>query len=266
MSVYNKENKDWFQKSLESILNNTVVPTQIVVVKDGLLTEELNSIIDKYSKNPLFTIVGYENNRGLGYALNYGLAFCRYGLIARMDSDDVCSHNRFEKELTAFVNDPSLSIVGSNISEFIDHTNNVISIRIVPEKHEDIIKYSQTRNPFNHPSVMFRKNDIMAVGGYRDFYRHEDYYLWYRLLSNNYKALNIQESLVYMRISNDFYKRRGGVKAYKYRNKLNRLMLTDKYISFGKFIFVWFLNFGNLVTPSFLRRFIHLKMLRKKAN
>lgn len=264
MSVYSKENSLWLKESLNSILTNTITPNEIVIVKDGPLNPEVLKVLNDYSINPIFKIVGYDTNRGLGYALNYGLGFCSNELVARMDTDDVCEKNRFEKQLMVFLSNQSLSIVGSNIIEFIDSIDNRVSERIVPETNESILKYAKTRNPFNHPSVMFKKAAVISSGGYMDLYRHEDYYLWYRMLASGCSGFNVQEPLVFMRISKDFYRRRGGLKAFRARNKLNRIMKKDGFIGMGSYFKVGFLNLGNLIIPSFLRKFIHLRFLRKK--
>lgn len=263
MSVYDAENPVFLDESIQSIIKNSVLPSEIVIVKDGCLNDSLELVLKKYDSNPLFKIVGYEKNQGLGFALNYGLEHCKYNLIARMDSDDLCFEERFKYQLDAFNNESSLSIVGSNIFEFIDNKNKIVSKRIVPEKNDQILKYCKTRNPFNHPAVMFKKKDVLAVGGYKPFFRHEDYYLWYRMLKQGFSGYNVQTPLVFMRISNHFYRRRGGFKAFSYRNKLNKIMLKDGFIGFGTYIKVFLLNLGNMLCPSFLRKKIHLKFLRE---
>lgn len=263
MSVYDKEKSEWFEESIESVLNNTVLPSEIVIVKDGKLTEQLEAVLEKYSDNPIFKVVGYEETRGLGKALNFGLAHCSNELVARMDSDDICAAERFEKELKVFGKYPEAAIVGANITEFIDSEDNIVSARVVPETPEKIIKYSKIRNPFNHPSVMFKKSEAEKYGGYQDLYRNEDYYLWYRMLKGGCKGYNVQENLVNMRTSEDFYKRRGGFKALKEHKKLIKIMLKDKYINVFQYVYVCLLYFSNAVMPSFLRKFMYKRMCRK---
>lgn len=264
LSLYYKENPVFFEESIESILHNTVVPNQIVIVKDGLLSDELNKALSKYSTNNIFTIVGYEKNQGLGFALNYGLKYCKYDLVARMDTDDVCSTTRFEKQLDIFMNCNDFSIVGSNINEFSDKPDSILSIRKVPQFNDDIIAFSKVRNPFNHPSVMFKKDDVIKCGGYIELFRHEDYYLWYRMLKQGFIGFNIQEPLVNMRISNDFYQRRGGAKAFKCRLMLNKIMLKENYINLFEYFKVILLNSINFSVPSFIRKYAHKFFLRRK--
>lgn len=263
MSVYYKENPEWFDQSILSVLNNTLIPDEIVIVKDGLLTNELENIISKYKGNPKFQIVGYEDNRGLGKALNFGIEHCHNELIARMDTDDISMADRFAKQINCFKQNPNIAIVGSNITEFFENPDNEIAVKVVPENNNEIRKYIKKRSPFNHPSVMFKKSAVINVGSYIDLFRLEDYYLWYRLIKNNYNGYNIQESLLKMRTPSDFYKRRGGFKAFKSRMTINKIMLSDSYINFFEFLYVFFINFINAIMPNFIRSLVFKKILRK---
>ena len=201
LSVYHKEKKDYLLSSIQSVLSQTIVPNEIVIVEDGPLNDGLDSIINDFiEKHPkLFKIVKLKKNVGLGLALNEGLKVCSFELVARMDTDDIAKRLRFEKQLQQFENDSQLSIVGTNTDEFISDTTNVISRRVVPEKNEDIIKFSRRRSPFNHPTVMYKKTDVLACGGYKNFRRNQDYDLFVRMLNKGYKGYNIQESLLFFR-------------------------------------------------------------------
>lgn len=210
MSVYNKENPDYLKASIESMLAQTLKPDQIVIVKDGKLTDELNRVIDKYvSDNPdLFTIVELENNVGLGKALDIGLQKCRNELVARMDSDDISLPNRCEIQVKTFMENPELSIVGTMVDEFYDDPNNIVSSRVVPTKHEDIVKFVRRRSPFNHPSVMFKKSEVIRCGGYGDVPRKEDFDLFSRMINAGCRGYNINKSLLLYRTNKDNFKRR----------------------------------------------------------
>lgn len=260
MSVYYKENPLYLKQAIESILNQTLVPTEIVIVKDGKLTEELETILDDYLNNSLFKIVGYDDNRGLGLALNFGVNECSYDVIARMDSDDICDKTRFEKEIKLI--EAGYDLVGSNTIEFIDDIDNEISKRNMPLTHDEIIKYSKKRNPFVHPSVMFRKSIYFAAGGYRNYYLVEDYDLWVRMIQQGAKTINIDEYLVYMRISKDFYERRGGHKYYLSIKKFFKEIRKSKYISFIEYYKTMCPRFIIYHLPNFLRRRIYEKKLR----
>ncbi len=265
MTVYKNENPKWFCEALNSILQQTHTPNEIIIVKDGLLTEELEFVLQNFiEKYDFIKVYGYPENKGLSYALNYGLKYCNNDIIARMDSDDICSKDRFEKELNVLIQNKDISIVGSNVYEFIEQQNKIVSKKIVPEKNDQIKQYLKKRSPFNHPTVMFRKQIIIKVGGYIDLPRMEDYYLWYRLIKSNFIGYNIQEELLYMRTSEDFYLRRGkGI--FTSRKKLSKIMLKDKYINIFEYMYINAIYGINNIIPNFLRKILYKKVLRKKV-
>lgn len=210
MSIYKNEKLEYFKLSIESMLNQDLAPDQIVIVKDGKLTKELDIFIDEIKqKYPhMFTIVSLDKNVGLGIALNEGLKACRNELVARMDTDDISLKERCRLQIKEFINDENLSIVGSIIDEFYDNPNNIVSARIVPTEHEEIIKFSKRRNPFNHPSVMYKRDDVLKCGGYGEFRRNQDFDLFVRMLNSGFKAKNINKPLLLFRANIDNVKRR----------------------------------------------------------
>ncbi|WP_418454660.1 glycosyltransferase family 2 protein [Allofournierella sp.] len=211
MSVYEKENPEYFRQSVESILNQTLPSDNFVLVCDGPLTPALESVLEVY-KNAL-QIVRLPENHGLGIALNEGLKHCRYELVARMDSDDISFPTRCEQEVAAFEETPNLDILSSTLLEFEDDPEKITGKRELPADSKAICAFSRKRCPFNHPTVMFRKSAVESAGGYQGTYRMEDYYLWIRMLQNGAKGKNLAEPLLYMRTPHDMYLRRGG-KAY----------------------------------------------------
>lgn len=217
MSVYIKEKPEYFRESLKSVLSQTVLVKEIVLVLDGPITAELQLVIEelKSIKPNLIRLVPLQENVGLGKALAIGVEECTYDLIARMDTDDIMMSSRIEKQLTEFTNDPKLAIVGSNIDEFYNSPESIVGRRVVPETNEEICSFSKKRNPFNHMTVMFKKNAVLDVGNYQPMMGFEDYYLWVRLLKEGYKGKNIQESLVYARTGEDMYARRGGKRYFR---------------------------------------------------
>ncbi|AWW32232.1 amylovoran biosynthesis protein AmsE [Echinicola strongylocentroti] len=239
ISVYIKEDPVFFTDALASIFNQTLPPTELLIVKDGPLTEELDNIILNFiheypSKIRVFPL---EENGGLGKALRIGVENCKYNIIARMDTDDICVSDRFEKQIGYLSNNPSAVLVGSFVEEFNKVPGDLKVIKEVPEIHDQIIKYSKQRNPFNHPSVAFRKSAIINVGSYKTMIYFEDYYLWLRLLNNlnGYIVYNIQDPLLYFRIGNDMIGRRHGINyLVKEINFLN-LAFKESLITFYEF-------------------------------
>ncbi|WP_035618875.1 glycosyltransferase [Lacticigenium naphthae] len=265
LSVYQKEKKDFLIASLNSVINQSVKPSEIVIVKDGPLTEELEETLSNFIEEmpSLFKIVTLKDNVGLGLALNAGLKECKYDLVARMDTDDISMPDRFEKQLEIFNRIPEIGIVGSNISEFVDNPKNVVSQRTVPENHDDIVKFSRRRSPFNHPTVMYKKNLVLKFNGYSDFRRNQDYDLFVRMLNNGIKAYNIQEPLLLFRADSDNLKRRKSWKKTSYdiqmRYKFFRKgysSILDLTITTIAFIIVYF-------APLKLFKLINKKILRE---
>lgn len=213
MSLYFKENPEHLRLSLESVFNQSVTPEEVILVEDGPLTDELYSVLDQLTRtHSELKRIRLEKNGGLGKALNEGLKHCSFELVARMDTDDICKPNRFERQVEFMQDHPQISVCSSWIDEFENTTDNIIAVKKVPESQEQIADYIKSRNPLNHPAVMFRKTEVLKAGGYRHFYLFEDWYLWARMFVNGAQFANIPESLLFFRTSKEMFKRRGGFK------------------------------------------------------
>lgn len=264
LSVYSKERAIYFKQSLNSIFQQTVLPTEVILVEDGPLSNELYEVIGEYYiKCPELKIVSLTTNQGLGKALNEGLKHCSYDLVARMDSDDIAKPDRFKRQIQIFEEHPEMDVVGAWVDEFEENTSNIISTRKLPEDCHDIYRFAQKRNPVNHPVVMFRKKSVLAVGGYQHFPLFEDYYLWIRMLQSGAKFYNIQESLLYFRFSRDMFKRRGGWKYAIDELRFQRQIRVMEFISFPQYMKNVLLRFIIRVLPNTLRSELYKKLLRK---
>lgn len=268
MSVYNKEKPEYLKQSIDSLLNQTLFPEQIVIVKDGPLTEELNSIIDKYKSkyNELFTVVTIEENVGLGKALDEGLKHCRNNLVARMDSDDISLPDRCEKQVQEFIKDKDLSIIGTMVDEFYEDPNKIVTSRIVPTKHEDIVKYMRRRSPFNHTSVMFKKSEVIRSGGYGKFRYKQDLDLFSRMINNGCKTSNINESLVLFRSNENNFKRRKSWLYCKSYIVVQYVIWRRGHCTFYDFLYVVLGQTIMFISPMWLFKIISKKLLRKDYN
>lgn len=264
ISIYFRENPLFFEDSLNSLFNQTICPNEIIIVKDGPLTIQLDEILDKFVKKypELIKVISLHKNEGLGKALNIGLNYCTNNLVARMDSDDICKKNRFEKQLQIFNNNPSVDVVGSNIDEFIDNIENIISSRKLPELHCDIVKYAKRRSPMNHPSVMFKKNSVIESGSYMHMHLLEDYYLWIRMIKKGFIFYNIQESLLYFRTNKNMIKRRGGLKYAKSEINFYILIYKLRTINFFELLFNICVRSFVRLSPNIIRQFIYRTLLR----
>ena len=264
ISIYYKEKPEYLNRAMQSVWNEqSTKANEIVLVQDGKLTDDLYVAIDEW-KNKLgkiLTVISLDQNVGLGDALNEGIKYCSYELIARMDTDDIALPDRFEKQLKVFENSV-VDICSSWVSEFDDEENKIISYRKLPERHSEIVKYFKIRNAINHPAVMYKKTIVEKAGGYQKMMWFEDYYLWARMILNGAKFYNIQEPLVNMRAGYGQLERRGG---YKYAVAEFRFLVTLKQIRFlntFEFIRNVIIRFTARVMPKKLLKQIY-KMIRK---
>lgn len=261
MSLYKKEKPEYLRLALDSMLNQTVVPDEIVLVEDGPLTDELYSVLDDY---PMLKRIKNETNLGLGLALNVGLKECRNELVARMDTDDCSKPERCEKQLERFLEKPYLAIVGSHIDEFIGNPSNVISQRIVPVTSEEIYEFAKKRSAFNHPAVMYSKTAVLENNGYANLKRNQDVDLFGRMQFKGYKAENIDEALLWFRSSDELAKRRKSWQnTWSYIATIRKFWKMG-YSSFFDYAMVGIAQTGMYLMPVKMQNFVYKKFLRKQ--
>lgn len=267
MSVYAGERATFLEESLASLMAQTVTPQEIVLVEDGPLTPELDASITRFdmSHPGLLTVVSYPENRGLGFALGYGLRVCHNEIVARMDTDDYAFPTRMEEQLRV-MQEHDLDMVGSQIIEFIKDPRTPVATSTLPVSSEEIIAYSKRRNPFRHPSMMYKKSMVMKAGNYnKDFLYFEDWDLFNRMLAIGCKAWNIDHPLVAMRVSADFYGRRGGPAYLPHIWKFKTAQLKRGYFTFGEFLVSTVPHVAVCLVPNSVRSFIYTHLLRKGA-
>ncbi|WP_086445542.1 glycosyltransferase [Candidatus Enterococcus lemimoniae] len=265
MSIYIKEKPEYFIQAMESTIVQTAQPEEILLVKDGPLTDELDGIIQTYQEklgNQL-TVISLEKNQGLGIALAIGVEKCRNSLIARMDTDDIMVKKRLEIQYQEFLKNNDLTILGSNIIEFEGTPDNELARKSMPESDEQVRKFSTRRNPFNHMTVMFKKQAVIEAGNYLPLPGFEDYYLWVRLLKRGNQGQNLPEYLVYARTGLDMYNRRGGLKYLLPGIEARRKIYQDGLGSLGDFLTVSVFHTVICIMPNKLRGLIYKRMLRK---
>ena len=266
MCVYGGDNTEWFKTAVESVLNQTVKASEIVLVVDGPVPQTLDEIICEYEKNDVFNVIRFAENQGHGNARRAGLKAASNELVALMDADDICVPERFEKQLKIFGNDPDVDIVGGNISEFIGTPENIVAKREVPSSDMDIKEYMKKRCPMNQMTVMFKKSSVEKVGGYLDWYCDEDYYLWIRMAIANMTFANMADTLVYVRVGEQMYQRRGGRKYFKSEAKLQKYMREHGIIGFGTYTVNVTKRFiVQILLPNKIRGWVFKKFARKKV-
>lgn len=262
MSVYRNDNPMWLKESIDSILNQTLKPTEVLIVKDGKLTPELEHVLSTYS-DPSIRYISFEQNRGQEISLKEGLLECKYELVARMDSDDVCHPDRFKLQYTAFQTDPSLDVVGSSITEFDRTIEDASSVRKLPVDGPALLSWAKRRSPANHAAVMYKKKSVVDAGNYHNFLWNEDYHLWARMLLNGAKFKNLPDVLLYVRAGKSMYQRRGGLKYALQDLKLQIRLYQIGFISLADMILNLMLRIPLRIMPNFLRKFVYEKFLRQ---
>lgn len=265
MSVYRNDKPEDFLTAVRSIYNQTVPPSEIILVVDGPIPNTVDgAIATLLGEIPVMKVIRLEKNSGHAIARQTGLDAAANNLCAVMDSDDISVPERFEKQLKVFEAQPDVTVVGGVIKEFIGTTENLVGTRIVPESDADIKDYLKSRCPMNLVTVMLKKDDVIKVGGYQDWYCEEDYYLWIRLTMAGYKFYNIQENLVNVRVGKEMYQRRGGLKYFKSEARLQKLMWKKGIISLPKYCYNVLLRLIlQVLLPNKIRGWVFRKFARK---
>jgi len=270
--VYDKDNVLYFNEALKSIVNQSLLPNQIVLVVDGEINSKLQTVIDEFriestKASVAFDVHYLKENVGHGEARKISIEKAKYELVALMDADDLSKYDRFKQQVEAFEQNSNLSIVGGQIMEIIHDTREDISIRSVPLDDKAIKAYLKTRCPFNQVTVMLKREDVLKVGNYIDFYHNEDYYLWVRMYLKGFEFLNLADVLVDVRINEEFFNRRGGWRYFLSEFRLQKIMYQSNIISLGRFLFNSAIRFVlQVVLTDSIRGFVFKKLFRKEAN
>lgn len=247
--------------ALKSLLNQTLHAKEIVIVQDGPVTDEVAVILSEIAAYPEVKLIRLEKHLGIGPALAEGIKNCSCDWIARMDADDIAYATRFEETVRFLQSNPGVSLVGTYYAEKSDKGKNFV--RRVPTVFSRIISFAKFRNPHSHPTVFYKKTDIEAAGGYKNFYFAEDWYLWLRMFKKGYKSANIPKVLVYTQSQN--YSRRLGVRALVNDIKAISVFLKEGLIGFHHFIANVLVRIVVRLMPLKLARMIYQNYLRSVA-
>lgn len=269
MSIYKNDDPKFLKVALESVINQTLTPKEIVVVGDGPLPLTLTDIVAEETKSAKkqgveLRFLPQKVNRGLGEALRIACENCRYDYIARMDSDDISLPDRFEKQMQVFDEHPEVGMVGGMITEFVGSPDNIVDSRVLPLDNKGIYKMMQTRCGVNHVTVIIRKSDLMAAGNYSGRFRQEDFYLWARMMKNKVIIQNIPDVVVNVRSGADQFARRGGMKYFHEHMKVFKFMYHEGLISYPVLLENYCLRFAQVAFPTKLRTWVYQHLLRKQ--
>ena len=264
MSVYAKDRPAWIKQALDSVLNNTIRPAEVVTVIDGPISVDSQAILTEFSaKYPQVKLYPLAKNGGLGPALAHGLQQCSHELVARMDADDISLPDRFEKQLAYIAAHPDTTVLGGQIQEIDGDSLAPVAIRTVPQTDQEIKQFLRMRSPFNHMTVMYKKSAILAVGNYKPFHLMEDYYLWARMAAKGYKMANLPDIVLNARVDVAMYGRRGGWKYFKSNLAMSQKLRELQLIPFTTHAFNVCIRFCvQVLMPNWLRSYFYRKALR----
>jgi len=257
ISVYGKENPEYLTLCLQSLAAQTHEAEEVVLVEDGPLTPELQAVIERHRVRLNIKSIKLQDNCGLAVALNEGMKHCSYPLVARMDSDDICQPQRFERQVSQFLKKPDLDVLGCFATE-IDAGGSHGALRAMPVTHE-AIKANLWTSPFIHPTVMFRRDKILALGGYDEsLRRRQDYELWFRCAKAGFKFANIPEPLILYRFDQNTHKKQ------PVKLALEQALIGYRGASLAE-LAAWkrlacFVPFFRSLLPSWLQHFMYLTM------
>lgn len=257
MSLYNKEKPSFLYECLKSLQLQTLQASEIIIVYDGEIGNDLNKVVDSFSHDLPIVKVKLNKNMGLGRALKVGLQHCTNEIIARMDTDDICYPERFAKQIPRMINNKDLVLSGSAIIEFDEDKNE--RIKLLPQTTTEIKKFSKIKNPFNHMTVVFRKSAINNVGSYRHHLYMEDYNLWLRLIANGYQCENLDHVLVEARVGKEMIARRRGIRYLESELILFKLKLKLKITGFCEGLLIFIIRAAPRILPSQVLYYLYKK-------
>ena len=265
MPVYYKEKAEYFSVALDSVLNQTLKPNEILIIEDGKLGEDLEKIIvNAEQHNPeLIRVIRLEKNIGIGYVRTLGIKECKNEYVAFMDSDDIAVPERFEKQMKFLKDNADIDMVGSWVTEFDGEPDNIYSKRVLPTKPNDVYKFAKFRMPVNNNTIIFKKSPVIEVGSYQIATGFEDYEVCGKLLNKGYKIANIPEFLVNMRAGHGMMNRRKGFEYFiKYEYACMKLFYDIGFINFWEFTRNIALKLPLRIMPDWMRNLIYKKFLR----
>ncbi|MEX2489682.1 MAG: glycosyltransferase [Pseudomonadales bacterium] len=255
LSVYHRESADTLNTCMQSLVDQTRMPGRIILVRDGPLNSELETVIEKFANMwpELFQMVNLPENRGLTSALNEGLRRCTTDYVLRMDADDIAAPERFERQLAFVEDNPDVAVLGTAMWEFVDHPGEA-RLKPVKESHAEIVRQLPWRNPVNHATVCYRTEAIKQAGGYPELPLLEDYFLWAKVIKAGYRLHNLPEALYYCRFDDATLGRRAGWQNFKNECSLRLWMYRHGLVRLPTLLGAITIQFALRFSPTKLQR------------
>lgn len=266
VSTYARDRPDFLRDAvLSSTTAQTRPPDEVVLVQDGPVPEALAAEIRHLADTLPMPVVHLElpANIGLGPALDAGLAASSHEIVARMDADDVSVPERFERQVAVI--EAGADIVGSGLLEFGTSTDDVVGRRTPPTDPDEIRRVIRFRDPFNHPTVVYRRSAVLAAGGYTDMALLEDYLLFTRMVEAGAAPANLPQPLVYYRVGAGAYARRGGTALLRSELRLQRRFRELGITSRTEYLRNVAVRGGYRLVPEGVRKVAYRRLLANRA-
>ncbi len=258
LPIYHGDVPAYLERSLRSaVLEQQRRPDEVVIVQDGPVTDDLAAVVTEFQAQAPMSVhvVALQQNVGLGAALEAGLAACTHEVVARQDADDVSLPHRFAVQLPLI--ESGADLVGSAMLEFGEHEDDVVGRRTPPTDPVAIARYARFHDPFNHPTVVYRRAAVAAAGGYQHLDLLEDYWLFARMIEQGASVANVAEPLVLYRVGAGAYARRGGVALLRSEIELQQRLRREGFLTAGQYARNLLVRGGYRLVPEGLRTFAY---------
>jgi len=263
-TVYAGDEPSELDAGIRSVLTQSHPPSELLIVADGPLTDELSAIIDRHraASPSVVTLLELSENRGRGAAARAGIDNCTFEFVGIMSADDICVPTRFERQLSVLTANPAIDVVGGHVAEFVDDPDDPQTVRRVPTDPAAIERMAKFRSPMNEVTVTFRRDAVLAAGNYRPVGRMEDYDLWVRLLQDGATLANLDAVLVKMRAGEDLFARRGGIEYASEELRQQKALLEMGFIGVPRFLCNVAMRVPIRLVPNRIRSLIYRRLLR----
>jgi glycosyltransferase involved in cell wall biosynthesis len=266
MSVWGGDDPGFLEAAFRSAVHDqTRRPDDVVLVQDGPVPQPLKAVIGELiESSPVpTTLLALDANVGLGVALDQGMSACAHDIVARMDADDIALPHRFAVQVPLV--EGGVDLLGSSLLEFGDDPTDIVGKRVPPIDPDSIVRYARFHQPFNHPTVVYRRSAVEAAGGYRHLALMEDYLLFAKMIGQGARVGNVAEPLVLYRVGAGAYARRGGVTLLKSEWRLQRRLLDLGFTSRPQFVRNIVVRGGYRLVPEPVRRTAYRVLIARKG-
>ncbi|MEW1958965.1 glycosyltransferase [Kineococcus sp. NPDC059986] len=232
LPVWARDDVAQLRRAVDSVtVEQQLRPDEVLVVRDGPVPPDLQRALDELSARPELRVLELPANVGLARALDEGLRHTAFDVVARMDADDVSLPGRFAAQLPLIA--AGADLVGAGLLEIGADEHDVVARRVPPTGAAEIARYARFHDPFNHPTVVYRRSAVAAAGGYRDLDLMEDYWLFARMIAAGARVENLPDALVKYRVGASpeagSYARRGGLRLFRSELTLQRHLRAEGF-------------------------------------